>query len=103
MHANALVYPEVIDLLAMFPKVHVGLGGLQMVYSREKFHRLLLEYVGCRADQPHHVRRRTDIPTTRRFAAYESAEFLSEQQLEGIFCKNAARFLRRREVCETAD
>jgi hypothetical protein len=35
----------------------------------------------------------------KAFAAYESAEFLSDKQLEGIFCKNAERFLRKRGIC----
>ena len=99
MHANPLVYPEVIDLLVMFPKVYVGVAGLQMAYTRVKFHRLLREY--------------SDAGLTGRimfgadghdygkaFEAYESAEFLSEQQLEGIFCKNAERFLRKSDICE---
>jgi hypothetical protein len=99
MHANALVYPEVIDLLAMFPKVHVGLGGMQMVYSRKKFHRLLQEYVD--AGMTNRIMFGVDgHPYDQAIAAYESAEFLSDRQLEGIFCKNAARFLRKREICE---
>jgi predicted TIM-barrel fold metal-dependent hydrolase len=33
------------------------------------------------------------------FAAYESADFLSERQLQGIFCNNAERFLRLKGYC----
>ncbi len=102
MHANALVYPEVIDLLAMFPKVHVGLGGMQMFYSREKFHRLLREYV--EAGMTNRIMFGVDgHPYDQAIEAYESAEFLSDRQLEGIFCKNAERFLRKRGVCDAAD
>jgi hypothetical protein len=36
----------------------------------------------------------------KAFAAYESAEFLCDKQLEGIFCKNAERFLRKRGICD---
>jgi hypothetical protein len=99
MHANPLVYPEVIDLLVMFPKVYVGVAGLQMAYTRAKFHRLLREYwesgltgrIMFGADGHDYG---------KAFEAYESADFLSERQLEGIFCKNAERFLRLRNVCE---
>ena len=102
MHANALVYPEVIDLLTMFPKVHVGLGGLQRVYSREKFHRLLREYK--EAGLTNRIMFGVDgHPYDQAIEAYESAEFLSDRQLEGIFCKNAERFLRKRGVCDGAD
>jgi hypothetical protein len=102
MHANPLVYPEVIDLLVMFPKVYVGVAGLQMAYTRTKFHRLLREFADAGltgrlmfgADGHDYA---------KAFAAYESAEFLSDQQLEGIFCKNAERFLRRRGVCDASN
>ena len=32
--------------------------------------------------------------------AYGSAEFLSEQELAGVFCTNAARFLRKKHLCD---
>jgi hypothetical protein len=32
--------------------------------------------------------------------AYRTAEFLSEQQIGGIFCRNVPRFLRRQEICD---
>jgi hypothetical protein len=31
--------------------------------------------------------------------AYRSAEFLTDSDLQGIFCRNAARFLGRDGVC----
>ena len=99
MHGNALSFPQLIDLLAMFPKVHVDLAGLQMFYSREKFHRLLREYV--EAGMTNRIMFGVDgLEYEKAFEAYESAEFLSERQLEGIFCKNAERFLRKRRVCD---
>jgi len=102
MHANALVYPEVIDLLAMFPKVYVDIAGLQMVYSRAKFHRLLREY--AEAGLTNRIMFGADGHNyAKAFEAYESAEFLSDQQLEGIFCKNAERFLLKRGVCDAAN
>jgi hypothetical protein len=99
MHANPLVYPEVIDLLVQFPKVYVDISPWQMVYTRQKFHRLLQEYVD--AGLTGRIMFGSDgHDYAKAFAAYESAEFLSDRQLEGIFCKNAARFLRRPVVCD---
>ena len=99
MHANPLVYPEVIDLLVQFPKVYVDISPWQMVYTRQKFHRLLQEYVD--AGLTGRIMFGSDgHDYAKAFAAYESAEFLSDRQLEGIFCKNAARFLRRSVVCD---
>ena len=102
MHANPLVYPEVIDLLVQFPKVYVDISAWQMAYTRKKFHRLLQEYAD--AGLTGRIMFGSDgHDYAKAFAAYESAEFLSDQQLAGIFCKNAERFLRKRGVCETAD
>jgi hypothetical protein len=102
MHANPLVYPEVIDLLVQFPKVYVDISAWQMAYTRHKFHRLLQEYVD--AGLTGRIMFGSDgHDYAKAFAAYESAGFLSEQQLEGIFCKNAERFLRRRGVCKPAN
>lgn len=99
MHANPLVYPEVLDLLIQFPKVHVDISPWQMAYTRKKFHRLLQEYVD--AGLTSRILFGSDGGDyAKAMAAYESAEFLSEQQLEGIFCKNAERFLRRKGLCE---
>jgi hypothetical protein len=98
MHANPLVYPEVLDLLVQFPKVYVDIAALQMAYTRTKFHRLLREYAD--AGLTGRIMFGSDgHDYTKSFAAYESAEFLSDKQLEGIFCKNAERFLRKRGVC----
>lgn len=99
MHANPLVYPEVIDLLVQFPKVYVDVSAWQMAYSRDKFHRLLREYAD--AGLTGRIMFGSDgHDYTKALEAYESAGFLSDNQLEGIFCKNAERFLRRREVCD---
>ena len=99
MHANPLVYPEVIDLLAQFPKVHVDISALQMAYSRKKFHRVLQEYAD--AGLVGRILFGSDgHDYAESFEAYESAEFLSENQLEGIFCRNAERFLRKKDICD---
>ena len=99
MHANPLVYPEVIDLLTQFPKIYVDLSAWQMAYTRKKFHRLLQAYED--AGLTGRIMFGSDgHDFTKAIAAYESAEFLSDRQLEGIFCSNAARFLRQRELCE---
>jgi hypothetical protein len=98
MHANPLVYPEVLDLLIQFPKVHVDISPWQMAYTRKKFHRLLQEFVD--AGLTGRILFGSDGGDYEKaFAAYGSAEFLSDRQLEGIFCKNAERFLNKRGLC----
>jgi predicted TIM-barrel fold metal-dependent hydrolase len=98
MHANPIVYPEVIDLLAQFPKVYVDISAWQMAYTRKKFHRLLQEYVD--AGLTGRIMFGSDGHSYKKaFEAYESAGFLSNNQLEGIFCKNAERFLRKKGYC----
>jgi len=98
MHANPLVYPEVLDLLIQFPKVYVDISPWQMAYTRKKFHRLLQEYAD--AGLTGRIMFGSDTHDyDKAFAAYESATFLNDKQLAGIFCENAARFLRRPEVC----
>jgi len=99
MHANPLVYPEVIDLLVQFPKVYVDISAWQMAYTRNKFHRLLREYAD--AGLTGRIMFGSDgHDYAKAFEAYESADFLSDRQLAGIFCKNAERFLRKRGVCD---
>ena len=101
MHANPLVYPEVIDLLVQYPKVHVDISAWQMAYSRKKFHQLLQIYQD--AGLIGRIMFGSDGHDYKKaFAAYESAEFLSERQLRGIFCGNAERFLRLKGYCESA-
>ncbi len=67
--------------------------------TRKKFHRLLQEYVD--AGLTDGVLFGTDAHNhAKAFAAYESADFLSRRQLEGIFCRNAERFLGKRGYCD---
>ncbi|MCP4001260.1 MAG: amidohydrolase family protein [Gammaproteobacteria bacterium] len=100
MHANPLVYPEVLDLLVQFPKVYVDVSPWQMAYTRKKFHRLLQEYVD--AGLIGRVMFGSDGANYKKaFDAYTSAEFLSKKQLEGIFCMNAERFLRKNGICDS--
>jgi len=99
MHANPLVYPEVLDLLIQFPKVYVDISPWQLAYTREKFHRLIKEYAD--AGLSSRILFGSDgHDFGKALAAYESAEFLSEAQLEGILCKNAERFLGRKGLCD---
>jgi hypothetical protein len=101
MHANPLVYPEVFDLLVQFPKVYVDISPWQMAYTRKKFHRLLKEYDD--AGMTGRIMFGSDGANYEKaIAAYTSADFLTEKQLDGIFCKNAQRFLRKNGTCEAA-
>ncbi len=99
MHANPLVYPEVLDLLGQYPKVYVDISPWQMFYTRKKFHMLLQAYQD--AGLVGRIMFGTDNHDyPKAFEAYESAEFLSKRQLEGIFCENAERFLRKQGYCK---
>jgi hypothetical protein len=99
MHANPLIYPEVLVLLRQYPKVYVDISPWQMAYTRAQFHRLLKAYDD--AGLLSRVMFGSDSHDyAQAFEAYESAEFLNERQLAGIFCENAARFMRRRDLCE---
>jgi hypothetical protein len=100
MHANPLVYPEVLDLLVQYPKVQVDISPWEWVMPRARFHQLLLAYkeqglLGriMYGSDGH------DYEDS--FAAYEAAEFLTDREKAGIFCTNAARFLRREKLCES--
>jgi uncharacterized protein len=99
MHANPLVYPMVLDLMAQFPKVYVELSPFQRLMPREKFHRMLMMFK--EANVLSRVMFGTDGDDHGdAIEAYRGAEFLTPRELEGILCKNAARFLGRREACE---
>jgi predicted TIM-barrel fold metal-dependent hydrolase len=101
MHANQFVYPEVFDLLVQFPKVYVDISPWQMAYTRKKFHRLLKEYAD--AGMTGRIMFGSDGANYEKsIAAYTSADFLTEKQIDGIFCKNAERFLRKNDTCEAA-
>jgi hypothetical protein len=99
MHANPLVYPEVLDLLVQYPKLYVDISPWEWALPRDKFHRLLNAYkeqgllgrVMYGSDGHDYA---------ESFAAYEAADFLTDRELAGIFCKNAERFLRRKNLCE---
>jgi len=99
MHANPLAYPEVLDLLLQYPSVRVDVSPFHLAYKRQKFHRLLKEFID--AGLLNRIMFGSDGGRYKQsLAAYESADFLSERQLEAIFCTNAARFLDRKEICE---
>jgi hypothetical protein len=99
MHANPLVYPEVLDLLVQFPKVYVDVSPWQRAYTQKKFHRLLQEFVD--AGLTNRIMFGSDgADYEKSFSAYESADFLTQRQLAGIFCENAQRFLRRKNLCD---
>ncbi len=101
MHANPLVYPMVLDLMMQFPKVYVELSPFQRIMRREKFHRMLKMFK--EAGVLSRVMFGTDGDDHGdAIEAYRSADFLSDVELEGILCKNAARFLRRQAVCEVS-
>jgi len=101
MHANPLVYPMVLDLMMQYPKIYVELSPFQRFMPRKKFHRMLKTFQ--EAGLLGRVMFGTDGDDHgNAIEAYRSADFLSAVELEGILCKNAARFLSRQSVCEVS-
>jgi hypothetical protein len=99
MHANPLAFPAVLDLLKQYTKVYVELSPFQKSMRRVKFYRVLEEFQ--EAGLLDRVMFGTDgHDLGEAIEAYQDADFLTDSQLEGIMCRNAARFLRRREVCD---
>ena len=99
MHANPLVYPMLLDLMQQFPTIYVETSPFQRILPREKFHRILKTYQ--EAGLLGRVMFGTDGDDHgAALEAYRSADFLSETEVEGLLCKNAARFLGRPSVCE---
>jgi len=99
MHANPLVYPAVLDLMLQFPGIYVDVSPFQKILPRTKFHKLLRAFdeVGLMG----RVMFGSDGDSYESaLEAYRTAEFLSDQQIDGIFCRNAARFLRQQEICD---
>ncbi len=82
------------------PKVYVDISPFQRILSREKFHRLLKEFQS--AGLMTRVMFGNDGDDYgSALTAYTAASFLSEREINNIFWRNAARFLRRQEVCES--
>ena len=99
LHGNIKWIPSLILILQQYPNLYVDLTAYQAVMPREGFHELLREYkINGLIDR---VMFATDnVPYEISIAAYQSAEFLTEDELDGIFCENAARFLREAELCK---
>ena len=98
MHADILAYPHIATLLLQFPNVYVDLSPYQFVFSRRVFHDMLRVYQ-ARGLLNRVMFGSDGMPLRPSIEAYRSATFLSEAELRGIFCENAASFLRRRSVC----
>ncbi len=98
MHANPLVYPMVLDMMIQYPRIYVDVSPFQKILPRGQFHRLLAAYKEARL--VNRVMFGSDGDDYESaLEAYRSAEFLTDSDLQGIFCRNAARFLGRQGVC----
>ena len=98
MHASPLIYPVILDVLMQYPGVYVDISPFHLLLTDEDFHRLIKTYKDNRLLK--RVMFGSDMTGLERaISAYESAEFLSDQDLDNIFCHNAARFLGRESVC----
>lgn len=97
-HGNPDIYPRLLDLMAQFPKVHVGLTPFQRL-PKDQFHAILRQFKG--AGKLNRVMFATDGDRyAKAIEAYTSAEFLSQRELDSILCENAGRFLGKQELCE---
>jgi len=97
-HGNPLIYPRLLDLMAQFPKVHVGLTPYQRL-PKERFHNILKQFKD--AGKLNRVMFGSDGDNYEKaIAAYTSAEFLSRRELDSILCENAGRFLGKPQLCE---
>ena len=99
IHANPLVYPAVLDLMLQLPGVYVDVSRPQKILPRNMFHNLLRAFdeVGLMGRVIFGSDRDSYGPALE---ACRTAGFLLEQQIDGVFCRNAARFLRRQEICD---
>jgi len=99
MHANVLTYPGLLRLLQQFPNVYVDLTPFSSILPEEGFHQMLLTY------RMHGLLERImfatdDFPVAETLRAYQRVAWLSAEQLNGIFCGNAQRFLELENVCD---
>jgi len=98
-HGNIKWIPSLIMLLKQFPNVYVDVTPFQVAMPKAGFHDLIHEYkINGLIDR---VMFGTDgIPYEVAIESFESAEFLTEKERDGIFCDNAARFLNQPELCK---
>lgn len=97
MHAGYPMGDQMVALLRSFPEVHVDLAWINAALPRAEFHAYLRRLVD--AGFTRNIMYGSDqavwpaiIPYS--IEAIESADFLSPEQKQDIFCNNAARFLR---------
>lgn len=100
MHGNVLTYPALLRMLQQFPHVFVDLTVFSSILPREGFHHMLRTY------KRHGLLNRImfgtdDFPVAETIDAYSSADFLTDEELQGILCGNAERYLRMNGVCQT--
>jgi hypothetical protein len=100
MHANVLTYPGLLRLLQQFPNVFVDLTPFSSILPEEGFHQMLRTY------RMHGLLNRImfatdDFPVAATLAAYRKADFLTADELSGIECRNAQRFLGLEDVCDS--
>jgi predicted TIM-barrel fold metal-dependent hydrolase len=99
MHGNVLTYPGLLRMLQQYPNVYVDLTPFSSILPKEGFHQMLRSY------RMHGLLGRImfatdDFPVADTIEAYRSAEFLTEDELGGILCGNAERFLDLEGICE---
>jgi len=97
-HANVLAYPALFRLLQQFPHVFVDLTPYQTIMPREGFHHMLRLYQ-MQGLTDRIMFGSDEMPVADSLEAYRSADFLSDDELSGILCGNAERFLDVAGIC----
>lgn len=97
MHSGWPMLNEMISILFLYPQVYVDVAGIDWLLPRKEFHRYLRGLV--EAGFGKRIMFGSDAsmwPKTLSIGieAIESADFLTEDQKQNIFCRNAAHFLR---------
>lgn len=104
MHAGWPFLDELLGLLYAHPQVFIDVGVINWVLPQSEFHTYLRRIVEAGfSDRIMFGSDQMVWPKALPIAveAVESAEFLSEEQRQDIFCYNAARFLRLSDsMCE---
>ena len=97
MHAGWPMLDEMISLLSIYPQVYVDVAGIDWLLPRKEFHRYLQALVEAGFGKRIMFGSDTAMwPQTLTIGieSIDSAEFLTKDQKQDIFCRNAARFLR---------
>jgi uncharacterized protein len=97
MHAGWPMLSEMISILALYPQVYVDVAAINWILPRKEFDR----YLGALVEAGYGKRIMFGSDTAMwpqtlaiGIEAIDAAPYLTQDQKQDIFCRNAARFLR---------